>query len=168
MGSILFFAASINAKGILEKPNISDIESTCRTVLYEATNNTNRKDILVLISTYKLLCDDGRIEALKTYTQYMNELSKSNSLSNKVACLSSAGYVHEKLTGSPSFGFYHKEGTLSEIEKVNKAIDIEEDENSVLNAIDLYELKKKELVFKKIDKYGQNKSLNQKTSSGFR
>ncbi len=99
----LFYCNIVWSDDNWKVPNDNDRESACRTILFEVEASTEIKEILLLKRTYKLLCDN-RFEdknsiysnAFIAYSKYMEELDQSPSLTNKVACIDSHGYVNPK------------------------------------------------------------------------
>jgi hypothetical protein len=88
----------------LKKPNESDIESTCRTLLYEVVKNKGKQEkIIVLNATYKMVCseiNDAKIELI-----HREFASIGKALADRAACLSSSGFVSSGITG----GWTHHE-----------------------------------------------------------
>ena len=99
----IFFASNSIAVG-LSKPDEDDIESTCRTLLYQVTKEKGSKEkIVVLSATYKLICSENNSERLDVIHKQFSKIDEG--LSDSGACLDASGFVS---AGTPR-GWTHRE-----------------------------------------------------------
>lgn len=115
--ALSFFGVSIPFSAFsetLSKPNESDIESTCRTLLYQVVSERgNKEKIVVLNATYKMICSEASGASLDLIHEQF--VSIGDRLADSGACLSASGFVSSGVSG----GFSHRE--IERFQKFNES-----------------------------------------------
>ena len=99
----IFWVANSHSSA-LSKPNEADVESTCRTLLYQVVSEKgNKEKIVVLNAAYKMICSEATGESYELIHEQFSSIS--NGLADSGACLSASGFVSSGISG----GWTHHE-----------------------------------------------------------
>ncbi|GAA4901401.1 hypothetical protein [Ferrimonas pelagia] len=79
-------------------PSPDELQTTCRTISYEAYRNKAQSDRLLMSAAYRLLCESLTDPFLQPYTQYFVQLRQSR-LTNGAACIGPDRYLNSGSRG---------------------------------------------------------------------